>query len=130
MNGRPSSFSWQRLHLPTKIATGLLILVVLGAVFGPFFTGHDANKPGPLQFSPPSAHYWCGTDLHGRDLLSRMLYGARISLLVGMVGALVNLIIGVAYGIAAAYLGGKIDHLMMRFVDILYSLPRMLSSSC
>jgi oligopeptide transport system permease protein len=126
MNARLSTFSWRHLSGSTKTAACLLIAIVLAALIGPFLTGHDANIPGPLQFSPPSAEYWCGTDLHGRDLLTRMLNGARISLFVGLIGAGVNLVIGVAYGALAGYLGGKTDHLMMRLVDILYSLPRML----
>jgi peptide/nickel transport system permease protein/oligopeptide transport system permease protein len=75
------------------------------------------------QFEPPSAGHWCGTDVHGRDLLSRLVYGARISWLVGIVGAGVSLVIGVLWGATAGYLGGRWDNLMMRAVDILYSLP-------
>ena len=75
------------------------------------------------QFQPPGAGHWCGTDVHGRDLLSRVFYGARISLVVGLVGAGVSLVIGVLWGAIAGYLGGRWDALMMRFVDILYSLP-------
>jgi oligopeptide transport system permease protein len=75
------------------------------------------------QFQPPSAAHWFGTDIHGRDLLSRILYGARISLLVGVVGAAVSLVIGVLWGAIAGYVGGRCDGAMMRFVDVLYSLP-------
>jgi peptide/nickel transport system permease protein/oligopeptide transport system permease protein len=66
-----------------------------------------------------------GTVLHGRDLLTRILYGARISLLVGFVGASISLVVGVTYGLIAGYLGGRVDNAMMRLVDILYALPRI-----
>src|SRR5204863_2426707 len=78
------------------------------------------------QFQPPDAGHWFGTDVHGRDLLSRVFYGARISLLVGLVGAGVSLVIGVLWGAVAGYAGGRVDSAMMRFVDILYSLPSII----
>lgn len=77
-------------------------------------------------FQAPSTLHWCGTDAHGRDLLSRVLYGARVSWLVGAVGALVSLLIGVLWGAIAGYVGGRWDSMMMRFVDVLYSLPSII----
>ena len=78
------------------------------------------------QFQPPTVRHWFGTDVHGRDLFSRVLYGAQISLLVGLVGAGVSLIIGVLWGAIAGYAGGRVDSAMMRIVDILYSLPSII----
>ncbi len=75
------------------------------------------------QFQAPSRAHWFGTDVHGRDLQSRVFYGARISLLVGIVGAAISLVIGVLWGATAGYVGGRWDSVMMRFVDVLYSLP-------
>jgi peptide/nickel transport system permease protein/oligopeptide transport system permease protein len=75
------------------------------------------------QFHAPSRAHWFGTDVHGRDLQSRVFYGARISLLVGIVGAAISLVIGVLWGATAGYVGGRWDGVMMRFVDVLYSLP-------
>jgi oligopeptide transport system permease protein len=71
----------------------------------------------------PAASHWLGTDPLGRDLLSRMLYGGRVSLLVGLAATAVSLLIGVLYGATSGYLGGRADALMMRVVDILYALP-------
>jgi peptide/nickel transport system permease protein/oligopeptide transport system permease protein len=78
------------------------------------------------QFRPPSLRHWFGTDVHGRDVFSRVLYGARVSLLVGCVGAAVSLFIGVTWGAVAGYAGGRVDGWMMRAVDILYSLPSII----
>jgi peptide/nickel transport system permease protein/oligopeptide transport system permease protein len=84
------------------------------------------NHLSDEQFQPPSARHWFGTDVHGRDLFSRVLYGAQVSLLVGLVGAAVSLVIGVLWGAIAGYAGGRIDGVLMRIVDMLYSLPSIL----
>ena len=74
---------------------------------------------------PPSAAHWCGSDELGRDACARILYGGRISLLVGLVGTLVSLLVGVSWGAVAGYVGGKLDEFMMRVVDVLYALPNI-----
>ena len=127
MNGARPSVLRLLLRDPW-MASALAILALLGlaAVAGPGFTGYDGNATSALQLAPPSAAHWCGTDLHGRDLLTRLLLGARISFLVGLVGAFVSLVIGVAYGMVAGYAGGKTDNAMMRVVDTLYALPSLI----
>jgi oligopeptide transport system permease protein len=75
--------------------------------------------------TPPSRAHPFGTDLHGRDLLARVLYGGRVSILVGLVATFVSFLVGVGYGAVSGYFGGRLDNLMMRFVDVLYSLPYM-----
>lgn len=87
---------------------------------------YEPDQLSDDQFQPPTRRHWCGTDVHGRDVLSRMIYGAQVSLLVGVVGALVSLVVGVLWGAAAGYAGGKVDGFMMRTVDILYSLPSII----
>jgi peptide/nickel transport system permease protein/oligopeptide transport system permease protein len=122
MNSRRTSF-WKS---PSFLASaGFLVFIAICAVVGPCLTGFSYEEIAGPQFSPPSPQFWLGTDIHGRDLLTRLLYGARISLVVGLMGAAVSLCIGVTYGLVAGYLGGRVDNAMMRFVDILYSLPRL-----
>jgi peptide/nickel transport system permease protein/oligopeptide transport system permease protein len=92
----------------------------------PLFSSTDPHATSSLQFSPPSLAHPFGTDVNGRDLLSRVLEGARISLLVGLSGALVSFTIGTAYGLVSGYIGGRVDALMMRLVEVLYAIPRLI----
>ena len=101
----------------------VLVLIIL-AIFAPWIAPYSYSYQNlDLGASPPSAEHLLGTDVLGRDLLSRLLYGARISLLVGFVATGVALVIGVSWGIIAGYFGGKVDSIMMRIVDVLYGLP-------
>lgn len=93
---------------------------------GPLFLSPVLAEPSPNQYAPPSWEHPFGTDLNGRDVLYRTLTGGRISMLVGLSGALVSLFIGTAWGLVAGYAGGRVDALMMRVVDILYSVPRLI----
>ena len=102
----------------------ILIILILSAAFAPWIAPYSYSFQNlELGASPPSAEHILGTDVLGRDLLSRILYGARISLLVGFVATGVALVIGVSWGIIAGYAGGRVDSVMMRIVDILYGLP-------
>ena len=101
----------------------ILLLIVL-AIFAPWIAPYSYSYQNlDIGASPPSAEHLLGTDVLGRDLLSRLLYGARISLLVGFVATGVALVIGVSWGIIAGYFGGRIDSVMKRIVDVLYGLP-------
>ena len=110
------------------VASVFLIILIMFAICWPFVSGLG-NQHSDAQFHAPSDKYWFGTDVHGRDLFGRVLAGTRISLLVGLVGAFVSLVIGVLWGATAGLLGGRWDNLMMRTVDILYSLPSIISVS-
>ena len=118
--------AWQRLrrnHLAVFGGGVLLTLSVL-CVIGPWFSPYSYEDQNLANiFSPPSLQHWLGTDQLGRDLLTRLLFGGRISLMVGLVATFVALTIGVVYGAISGYVGGKIDRVMMRIVDILYALP-------
>ena len=101
----------------------VLVLIIL-AIFAPWIAPYSYSYQNlDIGASPPSAEHLLGTDVLGRDLLSRLLYGARISLLVGFVATGVALVIGVSWGIVAGYFGGRVDSIMMRIVDVLYGLP-------
>lgn len=108
------------------ISAGILIFVAAACVIWPFFLPAALGEPGPNQYAPPSWAHPFGTDLNGRDVLYRVLLGGRVSLLVGLCGAAVSLFIGTAWGLVAGYAGGVVDSVMMRTVDILYSVPRLI----
>ncbi len=109
---------------PAIIGFGVLCAMVLLAVATPWLAPY-ANDAQDLSLGAagPSARHWFGTDPLGRDLLTRILYGGRISLMVGFAATAVSLFVGVLYGAIAGYLGGRVDGALMRFVDVLYALP-------
>ena len=121
--------AWLRLKKNRAAVTGgmvLAIMVVL-AILTPWIApyGYEAQNLD-VGATAPSAAHWLGTDIFGRDLLTQILYGGRISLAVGFIATAVALVIGVTWGAVAGYVGGRIDSVMMRFVDILYALPFMI----
>ena len=139
----PGQRAWQRFRRNrAAIVSALFLLALLAAVMlwplvlslgrhlgtggAAFALAHDPDTLSNDQFQPPSLVHWFGTDVHGRDLFSRTLYGAQISLMVGVVGTMVSLVIGVLWGAVAGYLGGRWDSAMMRTVDVLYSLPSII----
>lgn len=115
--------TWFLAMLLAAILLWPLLLKVSG---GDFAKLHDPDRISDSQFLPPTFQHWFGTDVHGRDVFSRTLYGAQISLLIGVVGAGVSLVIGVLWGAIAGYVGGRVDSVLMRIVDILYSLPSII----
>jgi len=121
----PGRFALERFLSDRMAVAGLVVLVLaaLAAGIGPLLLGIDPDRAGDLALAPPGAAHWMGTDIHGRDLLARVLIGTRISLAVGAVGALVSLMIGVAWGVVAGAAGGRTDAWLMRVVDGLQALP-------
>jgi len=128
MNATQPPGVWQRLLKNYMAVASMIILLVIAifAIFGPAIFHTDPHSTSPDQFASPSAHHFFGTDINGRDVFSRVIEGARISLLVGFSGAIVSLIVGTGYGLVAGYAGGTTDGLMMRFVEILYAIPRLI----
>jgi oligopeptide transport system permease protein len=105
---------------------GLVILVILitASAVAPWLTPYGYEQQNlELGASPPSFDHWLGTDTLGRDLFTRLLYGGRTSFLVGICATAVSLLIGVPYGAVSGYAGGRVDSVMMRIVDILYTMP-------
>ena len=122
----PWKDAWIRLRANRLATISLYFFIFISSltILGPeivtfSYQEQDLNN----TFAPPDADSLFGTDNLGRDLFARVLHGGRISLAVGFLATAVSLVIGVAYGMTSGYLGGKIDALMMRLVDILYSLP-------
>jgi peptide/nickel transport system permease protein len=109
-----------------------ILLVVMSALFAPWLTPFDPDEQFveglSLEGAPlsPNSTYWLGTDLLGRDLFSRLIYGARTSLLIGVVANGTAVLIGVLVGLSAGYLQGRIGGLLMRFTDLMMAFPALL----
>ncbi|WP_318616642.1 ABC transporter permease [Sporosarcina sp. YIM B06819] len=121
--------AWRRLRKNKLAMSGLIFLIVLTlcAIFGPILSPHSVTGTDyPNQNLAPSTEHWFGTDEAGRDVFTRTWYGARISLFVGVMAALIDFFIGIIYGGISGYKGGRTDTLMMRVIEILYGLPHLL----
>jgi len=105
----------------------IIIALLILAIFAPYIApSHYAEGSLKDNYAKPGDKYLLGADFMGRDVLSRIIYGTRISLSVGIIGALTSFIIGILYGVISGYYGGKVDNIMMRFVDIMYGFPTLL----
>lgn len=121
--------AWRRLRKNKLAMGGLVFLVILTllAIFGPIFSPYEVTATNlRSQNMAPSATHWFGTDEMGRDVFTRTWYGARISLFVGVMAALIDFFIGIIYGGVSGYKGGRTDSFMMRIIEILYGLPHLL----
>ena len=129
---------WRRLLSRPLAVLGLIIIAIVvgGAVFAPWLTNFDPNQQMfeglTLSGEPlaPDATFWLGTDLLGRDLLTRILYGARTSLIIGIVANGAALLIGTCVGVTAGYFRGWIGGLLMRFTDLMMAFPALLLAIC
>ena len=122
---------WRRLRRNRLAMLGLfiVILLILAAVFADQIADYDTDvvkQNVAIRFEGPSAEHWCGTDELGRDIFARLVHGARISLLVGVVAVIIALATGGVLGAIAGYFGGKLDNLIMRIMDIFLSIPILL----
>lgn len=130
---RPSISFWQdawrrlkenKVAMLALILLGLLVFLIL---FGPYFNGYSPTKiSSKTKDILPNAQYWFGTDGSGRDIFTRVFYAGRTSLFIGLSGALISTIVGLLYGAVSGYLGGAVDIVMMRILEILASLPYLL----
>lgn len=116
---RGGAFAWAGL--------ALLSMIVLSAVFAPLIAPFDPLAQDIVnRLMPPSSEFWLGTDSYGRDVLSRIIYGARISLFVGLVSILVAMTLGTLLGVISGYVGGRFDAAVMALVDLMLSFPSLL----
>ncbi|GEN89570.1 ABC transporter permease [Oceanobacillus sojae] len=121
--------AWRRLVKNKMAMLGLIFLVLLTimAIIGPILSPYEVNRQSlPDQYQPPSMEHWFGTDNAGRDVFTRTWYGARISLFVGFIAALIDVTIGIIWGGISGYKGGRTDNVMMRIIEVLYGLPYLL----
>ncbi len=121
--------SWQRLRQNKMAMTALIILglIVLASLIGPLFSKFNYYSNDLLSTNkPPSSDHWFGTDDLGRDIFVRTWYGARISLIVGLAAAAIDLFIGVIYGGIMGFFGGRVDNIMNKISEVLYSIPYLL----
>ncbi len=111
----------------TKMGAGILVVVALAAVLAPWVASHDPTAQSILHsFRSPSAAHWFGTDEYGRDLFSRVVWGARPALTVGVLSVLVSMIVGMPLGMLAGLKGGRVDLAVSALVDVMMSFPSLL----
>ncbi|WP_113177171.1 ABC transporter permease [Rhizobium sp.] len=109
------------------IGTFLVVLVLAIVVFGPMVAPYDPEKLSPLaRYKGPSAAYWLGTDQYGRDIFSRLLIGARATVVMAVLATIAGTLVGALIGTASAFLGGRSDELIMRTIDAVMSIPSLL----
>ncbi len=121
--------AWLRLKKNKLAMVSLVVFIFIALLcfIGPFFGVQDPTTTHlDAKSQPPNKDFLLGSEHLGRDILSRILYGGQVSLIVGFIATFVSLVIGVSYGAIAGYVGGKVDAVMMRIVDVLYALPFML----
>ena len=128
MDGSIPEFQWNSfMPISFKTSAGFLIIIFLLAILAPWVAPYSYKAQDALNIlSFPDSEHWLGTDRLGRDLLSRMIYGSRVSLFVGVCSTMLALVIGTIYGTISAYVGGRTDSLMMRIVDVVFALPDLL----
>lgn len=120
---------WERFCRNKRALVGLILLgiIVVIAIVGPIISPYPYDgMDTSVSNQGASWLHWMGTDQMGRDELTRVLYGARISLMIGFVATAINVVIGIIYGGIAGYIGGRVDMVMMRIMDIIYSIPAMI----
>lgn len=115
-----------RRHRLATVSAVVVLVIAVAAVLAPWIAPYDPQEMAGPFGSAPSKEFWLGTDAIGRDVLSRLLYATRVSLLVGVLATLISTVIGVVLGLVAGYFGGVADMLIMRFTDVVMSFPYIL----
>lgn len=121
---------FKKSFLKNKMAVlgaAVIIVIIIAAIFAPFISPHNPYKVDfKFQFQKPDSSYLVGTDMYGRDVLSRIIYGSRVSLLIGLIPTLISMVIGTVIGIIAGYYGGRVDFVLMAISDMVLSFPSIL----
>jgi peptide/nickel transport system permease protein/oligopeptide transport system permease protein len=122
--------AWRRFRRNKLAVAGLVViaLLIVAAVFAPLITFYSPKALGPLSRGKPSLDHWFGTDVLGRDLYTRVVYGARVSLTIGVVAVVIATSVGIVVGALAGYYGGVIDALLMRATDVFLAFPYLLAA--
>ncbi|HLR47057.1 MAG TPA: ABC transporter permease [Deinococcales bacterium] len=117
-----------RRHRLGLVGLGIVLIFTFAAIFAPYIAPHDpvTQRIATARLVPPGAEHWFGTDELGRDLFSRIVYGARISMRIGLIAEGIALLIGIVLGAAAGYFGGAIDNAIMRVADVFFAIPGLL----
>ena len=130
--GRPGGWQVLKRNRTAMVALAFLVGLTGVALVLPWLLSEALKETSAGTFLPPMAlagdgmRHWLGTDVNGQDLLYRLVSGARVSLGVGIAGALISLVVGTLYGMVSGFAGGRVDALMMRALDVIYSVPRIL----
>jgi ABC-type dipeptide/oligopeptide/nickel transport system permease subunit len=137
----PRALAWARLRRDkvALVCLGFIVFIVVVAIFArplSHLIGQGPYKPdrGPNGLSPngipvgPSTHHWLGTDDQGRDILSRLMFGAQVSMIVGLVATVIEIALGIVVGLIAGFYGGKVDSFLSRFMDVVLSFPFLLTA--
>ena len=127
--GRAAALSWRRLRRSSNLVVGavILALIVLSALLAPQISPYDPiDQDFVSQLQPPSASHFFGTDEFGRDIFSRVVYGARVALRVGVLADMIATALGVLLGVLAGFFGGRLDALITRLIDVMLAFPYLL----
>lgn len=131
--GAVASMAWRatvrafRMNATTSIGAIALLVIVLSALLAPWIAPYDPLEQNILEsLQPSSALHWLGTDYYGRDTLSRILYGARLSLLIGLLSILLAVVVGTLIGLVSGYFGGKLDIVIMQVMDVILAFPSLI----
>ncbi len=115
-----------RRHKPAMIGSAIILIFALASIFAPYLTPYSPNKTAlDSMLEPPSAQHWMGTDELGRDLLTRILYGGRVSLSIGVAAMTLAVFVGAVVGGLAGFFGGWVDNVLMRFTDMMLAFPQL-----
>jgi peptide/nickel transport system permease protein len=125
-SGMGSRIMWLARHPRLTISATVIALLIAVAILAPLLSPYDPNYMDfNLPLSPPSAEHWLGTDQLGRDVLSRLMFGARLSLQISITAVTIAMVVGITAGVVSAYIGGWTETLLMRSADVLLVFPEM-----